>query len=114
MLQDSLNPNPCDAPGQGRKLHLNCGHATPNQSKRILVDVGRPDTVPPDVAEDVADQFTMCRALDNSPLLPVDGAPGTSAVNQGVQVDLPCGAGSLGEPLRGVGFARVAASFSLR
>ena len=49
LLKDALNPNLQNAWGTVRKLHLNWGHAAPNQLKRILADAGSSNKVVSDM-----------------------------------------------------------------
>ena len=74
MFEAALHLRPQGARGIARKLHLNLGHASSQQLKRVPVDADRANKSLLDVLDDVAGQHEACRALDKAPNLPVEGA----------------------------------------
>ena len=85
MLKSGLNTGPQDACGIARKLHLNRGHASPHQLKRLSVDVEGADELLSAVAWDAEGQCEVCHASGRAPHPQVAGATSVSALNGKVQ-----------------------------
>ena len=70
------------------KLHVDWGHASAHQPRRVLVDsVGEPLNFAP-YADEVLEQCDICRACDKDPLIPVAGAATVSSFNSKLPVGL--------------------------
>ena len=70
------------------KLHVNWGHASATQLKRVLVDSdGSMSHFAPHL-EAVLGKCDVCRAFDKAPHVPIAGASAVSMFNEKAQVDL--------------------------
>ena len=70
------------------KLHINWGHASVTQIKRVLVDAeGGAQPLIQHVNE-VASQRDTCKAFEQAPHIPISGTSTVSMFNERLQIDL--------------------------
>ena len=68
------------------KLHVNWGHASAQQIKRVLVAADGGNLPLLRHVEEVVNQCEVCRAFDKAPHFPIAGTATVSAFNEKVQV----------------------------
>ena len=85
VAQDS---NLTDPKKIATKLHVNWGHASARQQKRVLVDSERDNMHLLTCADEVLARCEVCRAFGKAPHAPVAGASTVAAFNVKLQVDL--------------------------
>ena len=72
------------------KLHVNWGHASATQLKRVLVDSEGGDSHLANYVDEASENCDVCRAFDKAPHVPIAGAPAVPMFREKARVDLPC------------------------
>ena len=89
MLKDALDSDVDDARGRVRKLHLNWGHASAYQLRRILAAGGSVSKAVLDAANDAVNHCEIHPASEEAPHSFIAGADLESAFSQEVQIYAP-------------------------
>ena len=70
------------------KLHINWGHASATQIKRVLVDTEGDTQSLSRHVDEVVSQCDACKAFEKAPHIPISGMPTVSMFNERLQMDL--------------------------
>ena len=70
------------------KLHINWGHASATQIKRVLVDAEGGTQSLIQHVDEVASQRDTCKAFERAPRIPISGTSTVSMFNERLQMDL--------------------------
>ena len=70
------------------KLHINWGHFSATQSKRVLVDAKGDTQSSIQHVDDVVSQRDACKAFAKPPRIPISGTSSVSTFNERLQTDL--------------------------
>ena len=87
-LGDAGDGNQSDPKKIIGKLHVNWGHASAQQIKRVLVDAGGDNLSLLRHVEQVVSQCDVCKAFEKAPRTPIAGTPTVAMFNEKLQVDL--------------------------
>ena len=87
-LRDAGNSDLPDPSTTIMKLHVNLGHASAAQIKRVLVDAGGGTQSLVQHVDDVVAQCDVCKAFEKAPHIPTSGTASASMFNGRPKMDL--------------------------